>query len=83
MHIKQSRRVKERRGCIVLCTMRDLKSGALTTCFLSILQRPSFSLRVSVMKARNMMAKDANGENIHHSSHTKLNCTAAIHPWNE
>lgn len=27
-------------------------------------QRASFSLRVSVMKARNLMAKDANGENI-------------------
>lgn len=26
-------------------------------------QRASFSLRVSVMKAKNLMAKDANGEN--------------------
>lgn len=28
------------------------------------LQRASFSLRVSVMKAKNLMAKDANGKNI-------------------
>lgn len=29
---------------------------------LHLLQRASFSMRVSVMKAKNLMAKDANGE---------------------
>lgn len=42
-------------------------------------QRASFSLRVSVMKARNLMAKDANGENISIQYHFFL-CFLRVYP---
>ncbi len=47
--------------CLYVCLQDlDLLHFKFLTALFS--QRASFSLRVSVMKAKNLMAKDANGE---------------------
>lgn len=56
------------------------KSGLLSLNarrFFTFSQHASFSLRVSVMKAKNLMAKDANGERISDFSVTK-GCIAEV-----
>lgn len=59
---------------IVLCSIHDLDLLHLQFFTEIFSQRASFSLRVSVMKAKNLMAKDANGETSQTFYITKQSC---------